>query len=83
MNLTMKHAIKSEIVFIPYEEAYDTDFEDMLRRVPSIDKVQRHIGFSPNADLDSILENNIKFIKGQLEDYGQHEDTRISKTGIR
>ena len=45
----------SEIKIIPYEVAYEADFEDMERRVPSIEKVSRLIGFKPNDDLDDIL----------------------------
>jgi UDP-glucose 4-epimerase len=45
----------SEIVHVPFEEAYDLDFEDMPRRVPSTEKIQRVIGWEPTADLDEIL----------------------------
>jgi UDP-glucose 4-epimerase len=54
---------RSEIVFIPYEKAYAEDFEDMLRRVPSIEKIHAHIGFSPKTPLDEILKEVIEFIK--------------------
>jgi UDP-glucose 4-epimerase len=50
---------KSKIVMIPYEEAFEADFEDMLRRVPSIEKVNRLLGFQPNENLDSILKRII------------------------
>ena len=53
----------SEIDLIPYEKAYAENFEDMLRRVPSIDKVQQLIGFKPNGNLDGILNEIIAFIK--------------------
>lgn len=54
---------KSEIVLIPYEEAYEADFEDMLRRVPSVEKVSRLLGFKPNDNLDSILKKIIASMK--------------------
>jgi UDP-glucose 4-epimerase len=50
---------KSEIVLIPYEEAYAADFEDMVRRVPSVEKVYRLLGFKPDDNLDSILKKII------------------------
>jgi len=53
----------SEIVLIPYEKAYEENFEDMLRRVPSIDKVRQLIGFNPNGNLDGILNKIIAFMK--------------------
>jgi UDP-glucose 4-epimerase len=54
---------KSEIVMIPYEEAYEADFEDMLRRVPAIEKIQRLVGFEPNDNLNAILKNIIMVLK--------------------
>ncbi|MGD8975614.1 MAG: GDP-mannose 4,6-dehydratase, partial [Desulfobacterales bacterium] len=50
---------RSKIILVPYEEAFGADFEDMLRRVPSIDKAERLIGFQPNGQLDSILKRII------------------------
>src|SRR6266851_4472114 len=38
---------KSEIAFVPYDEAYEEGFEDMPRRVPDISKVGELIGFRP------------------------------------
>jgi UDP-glucose 4-epimerase len=55
---------KSEIVLIPYEEAYEADFEDMMRRVPSVEKVYRLLGFKPNDNLDSILKKIIASMRG-------------------
>jgi UDP-glucose 4-epimerase len=46
---------ESKIVHVPFEMAYDRDFEDMPRRVPSTEKIQRVIGWEPTADLDEIL----------------------------
>jgi UDP-glucose 4-epimerase len=54
---------RSEIVLIPYEEAFETDFEDMLRRVPSIEKVNRFLDFEPNENLDVILKRIISFMR--------------------
>ena len=56
---------KSEIVLIPYEEAYEADFEDMMRRVPSVEKVYRLLGFKPNDNLDSILKKIITSMKNE------------------
>ena len=46
---------KSQIQFIPYDEAYAPGFEDMRRRVPSTIKIQRLIGFEPKTLLDDSL----------------------------
>jgi UDP-glucose 4-epimerase len=45
----------SDIVFIPYAEAYEANFEDMARRVPDVAKIDRVIGWRPTFDLDGIL----------------------------
>jgi UDP-glucose 4-epimerase len=46
---------RSDIVLIPYDEAYDAGFEDMPRRVPSIDKIRAAVGYAPTVQLDEIL----------------------------
>jgi UDP-glucose 4-epimerase len=43
------------IDYIPYEEAYEEGFEDMLRRIPDITKVQSLTGYSPLVTLDEAL----------------------------
>jgi UDP-glucose 4-epimerase len=45
----------SEIVYVPYSEAYEEGFEDMPRRVPDTSKLKRLIGFAPRTSLDDIL----------------------------
>lgn len=45
----------SSITLIPYEEAFEKDFEDMQRRVPGIEKIKTLVGFEPRTDLDTIL----------------------------
>ena len=55
----------SEIALIPYEEAYAEDFEDMMRRVPSVEKVYRLLGFKPEDNLDSILKKIISSKKNE------------------
>jgi len=51
----------SEIVFLPYDEAYEEGFEDMPRRVPQIKKIAELIGFRPQMELDGILQSVIDF----------------------
>lgn len=58
---------ESVIKKIPYEKAFKKDFEDMQRRVPSIDKLRSFIGFEPKTDLDTILDNIIDDIKTRLK----------------
>jgi UDP-glucose 4-epimerase len=55
----------SEILTVPYDEAYEEGFEDMPRRVPDISKVDARIGFQPQMDLEGILRSVIDFHTGQ------------------
>ena len=48
---------------IPYEQCYESDFEDMQRRVPNITKIKALISFEPKMDLKEILHLIITEIK--------------------
>jgi len=54
---------QSPIKYIPYEEAYDSGFEDMPRRVPDLTKVRRMIGYEPRHSLDDILVQVIDYFR--------------------
>jgi UDP-glucose 4-epimerase len=56
-------ASKSEIVFIPYEKAYEQGFEDMPRRVPDLTKIGTAIGWKPSIPLHQILTDVIEFYR--------------------
>jgi UDP-glucose 4-epimerase len=58
-----KTGSSSEIVFIPYDQAYEEGFEDMLRRVPDITKINRLIGFAPEAGIEEIIDSVIDYYK--------------------
>jgi UDP-glucose 4-epimerase len=58
---------KSDIVHIPYDQAYEQGFEDMPRRVPDISKIQRLIGYQPTVDLEQILERVIAAFRDSEE----------------
>jgi len=51
----------SEIVFVPYDEAYEEGFEDMPRRVPDTTKINQLVGFKPEMTLEGILGKVIDF----------------------
>jgi len=55
----------SEIVFVPYDEAYEEGFEDMPRRVPDITKINELVGFRPEMTLEGILQSVISFHSGR------------------
>ena len=53
----------SPIRLIPYDQAYESGFEDMPRRLPDLTKVRRMIGYEPRHNLDSILGDVIDFMR--------------------
>ena len=52
---------KSEIVTVPYDQAYEEGFEDMRRRVPDLTKVHALVGYEPKVHLDEILDRVIAY----------------------
>jgi len=46
----------SEIITLPYDQAYAPGFEDMHRRVPDISKLQRVTGLTPSVGLEEIID---------------------------
>jgi UDP-glucose 4-epimerase len=51
----------SELIHIPYEDAYQEGFEDMERRVPDISKIKGLTGYQNRHDLDAILEKVVDY----------------------
>ncbi len=58
----------SRIVTVPYAEAYEEGFEDMMRRVPDLTKINQLIGYAPSFTLEEILSSVIA-----------EQDTRLRK----
>jgi UDP-glucose 4-epimerase len=56
-------ASASEIVRVPYDQAYESGFEDMPRRVPDIRKVSALVGYRPTVELDETLERVIEYFR--------------------
>jgi UDP-glucose 4-epimerase len=56
-------ASPSEIVFVPYDKAYEAGFEDMPRRVPDLTKVQQLVGYQPKVQLDEIIGLVIEYFR--------------------
>jgi UDP-glucose 4-epimerase len=56
----------SEIITIPYDQAYEAGFEDMMRRVPDITKINKTIGWSPTTHLDETIDQIIAYQRPRL-----------------
>ncbi len=61
---------KSSIQYIPYDQAYASGFEDMMRRVPDISKIHTAIGWSPKIRLKDAIEDIVVngYLKRQYEE---------------
>lgn len=68
----VKHRTGSDspIKFVPYDKAYEPGFEDMMRRVPSIEKLHAMTGFRPQTNLADIIDRVSAYFrqKGALEE---------------
>src|SRR3954468_14442868 len=53
----------SVIKLIPYDQAYESGFEDMPRRVPDLGKAEKMIGYKPVNTLDDILTQVIDYFR--------------------
>ncbi|MET0163550.1 MAG: NAD-dependent epimerase/dehydratase family protein [Vicinamibacterales bacterium] len=53
----------SPIKLVPYDEAYESGFEDMPRRLPDLTKIQGLIGYAPAHTLDDILAQVIEYFR--------------------
>jgi UDP-glucose 4-epimerase len=58
-------ASSSDIVHVPYDQAYEAGFEDMPRRVPDISKLRALVGYEPTVELDEILARVIEYFRQQ------------------
>ncbi len=56
-------ASPSLIEYIPYDKAYEPGFEDMMRRVPSVEKLQALTGFRPQTPLNEIIDRVTAFFR--------------------
>jgi UDP-glucose 4-epimerase len=54
---------RSDIVLIPYDQAYEAGFEDMPRRVPDLRKIHALVGYEPKVQLDDILAHVIDYFQ--------------------
>jgi UDP-glucose 4-epimerase len=57
----------SPIEFVPYDQAYEPGFEDMMRRVPSVEKLQALTGFRPQIPLNEIIDRVTAYFQSKSE----------------
>jgi UDP-glucose 4-epimerase len=57
----------SPIEFVPYDQAYEPGFEDMMRRVPCVDKLHSLTGFRPQTSLNEIIDRVTAYFQQKEE----------------
>jgi len=62
-RVKQRTASSSTVEFIPYDKAYEPGFEDMMRRVPCVDKLHAITGFRPQTPLDEIIDRVASHMK--------------------
>jgi len=58
---------RSTIEYVPYDKAYEPGFEDMMRRVPCVDKLEGLTGFRPRTTLNEIIDRVSAFFREKAE----------------
>jgi UDP-glucose 4-epimerase len=53
----------SELKLIPFEQAYDSNFEDLARRVPDLRKLKSLTGYQPRYTIDQIIEEVVSYFR--------------------
>ena len=58
----------SPIEYVSYDQAYEAGFEDMMRRVPAIEKLYALTGFRPGMSLNEIIDRVVAFFRQKTEE---------------
>lgn len=56
----------SPITHVPYDQAYEPGFEDMFRRIPSLEKLQELTGFRPSTSLTEIVDRVVAHFRNNM-----------------
>jgi UDP-glucose 4-epimerase len=69
---------QSPVIFVPYDQAYEPGFEDMPRRIPSLEKLEKLTGFRPRTSLDEIVDRVIAFEQTKKDAQAAPAEGRIA-----
>ena len=58
----------SPIEYVSYDQAYEAGFEDMMRRVPAVEKLYALTGFEPRISLNEIIDRVVVFFRQKTEE---------------
>jgi UDP-glucose 4-epimerase len=57
---------RSDVVHVPYDDAYEYGFEDMQRRFPDIAKIRALTGWEPSRTIEQIVDDVVRYERGRL-----------------
>src|SRR5271155_59514 len=72
----------SAIEFVPYDKAYEPGFEDMMRRVPCVDKLEALTGFRPRTPLTEIIDRVAAFFQQKAEPAQAHAPRAAANSAV-
>ncbi|GIL14518.1 MAG: UDP-glucose 4-epimerase [Chloroflexota bacterium] len=58
---------RSDIQFVPYDDAYEAGFEDFRRRVPGLDKIRAAIEWQPAITLDQTIDEIVTYYREEMK----------------
>jgi UDP-glucose 4-epimerase len=74
---------ESPITYIPYDQAYEPGFEDMPRRVPALEKLEKLTGFRPATPLSEIVDRVVAHFQRTADEMAPVADHISSATAYR
>ncbi len=66
LKIKAKTNSDSQIIYVPYDEAYEQGFEDMAIRIPDLSKIKTLVGYQPTVNLEEILDRVIEYFSTDL-----------------
>jgi UDP-glucose 4-epimerase len=74
----------SPLEFVPYDKAYEPGFEDMVRRIPCLEKLQSLSGFRPSIPLQSIVDGVVEYFQSKKDaEYTPHSGKASSAVALQ
>lgn len=73
---------KSQICHIPYDQAYEEGFEDMMRRIPSIEKISACTGWRPVTPLSNTVDSIIQYFQEKEQEVIQEKEPVLTQSVI-
>jgi UDP-glucose 4-epimerase len=82
LALLVKQRLKSnsQISHIPYDQAYEEGFEDMMRRIPSIEKISGCIGWRPLTPLSKTIDSIIQYFQEKDQEVIEEKDQALTQS---